>query len=85
MYDNLSNRLRGEADVCDASQYIKELMREAADSLDNLCIVVQALAKKTEPFNNLSKPFNDKEEQKVNGWYEFEPGKYIYDEMEANP
>ena len=85
MYDNLSNRLRGEADACDASPSIKELMREAADSLDNLCIAVQALANKTEPFNNLSKPSNSEEDGGENGWHEFEPGKYMYDEMEANP
>ncbi len=35
MYDNLSNRLRGEAKASDASLYIKELMREAADALDH--------------------------------------------------
>lgn len=35
MYNNLSNRLRGEAEVSDASPYIKELMRQAADALDH--------------------------------------------------
>lgn len=35
MYDNLSIRLRDEAKVSDASPYIKELMREAADALDH--------------------------------------------------
>ena len=49
MYDNLSNRLRGEARVSDASPYIKELMRQAADSLDNLYIAVQKLANQATP------------------------------------
>ena len=35
MYDNLSCRLRGEAEVSDASPYIKDLMRQAADALDH--------------------------------------------------
>lgn len=48
MYDDLSNRLRGEAEVSNASPYIKELMRQAADSLDNLCHAVQALASTTD-------------------------------------
>ena len=49
MYDNLSNRLRGEASVSDASPYIKELMRQAADSLDILYIAVQKLANQDAP------------------------------------
>ena len=48
MYDNLSNRLRGEAETSNASPYIKELMRQAADSLDSLCRAVQALASTTD-------------------------------------
>lgn len=47
MYDNLSNRLRGEAEVSDASPYIKELMRQAADALDhfeNLTRTLQSLS-----------------------------------------
>lgn len=35
MYDDLSNRLRGETEVSDASPYIKELMKQAADALDH--------------------------------------------------
>ena len=35
MYENLSIRLRGEAEVSDASPYIKELMKQAADALDH--------------------------------------------------
>lgn len=49
MYDNLSSRLRGEAEVSDASPYIKELMKQAADSLDNLNIAVQKLTNKDAP------------------------------------
>lgn len=48
MNHHLSNRLRGEAEVSNAAPYIKELMREAADSLDSLYHVVQALASTTE-------------------------------------
>jgi len=48
MYDNLSNRLRGEAEVSNASPYIKELMRQAADSLDNLYHAVQELTSTTD-------------------------------------
>ena len=48
MYDNLSNRLRGEAEVSNALPYIKELMRQAADSLDVLYHAVQALANTTD-------------------------------------
>lgn len=75
MYDNLSSRLRGEAEVSDASPYIKKLMKEAADALDHF----------EKAFLNLSKPFDSEEGGEENGWHEFEPGKYIYDEMEANP
>lgn len=44
MYDNLSNRLRGEAEVSDASLYIKELMRQAADALDHFEKAFQILS-----------------------------------------
>lgn len=44
MYDNLSNRLRGEAEVSDASPYIKELMRQAADALDHFEKAFQSLS-----------------------------------------
>lgn len=47
MYDNLSNRLRGEAKASDASPYIKELMRQAADAIDhfeNLTRAFQSLS-----------------------------------------
>lgn len=47
MYDNLSSRLRGEAEVSDASPYIKELMRQAADALEhfeNLTRTLQSLS-----------------------------------------
>lgn len=50
MYDNLSNRLRGEAEVSDASPYIKDLMRQAADALDhfeNLTRTLQSLSAAT--------------------------------------
>ncbi len=43
MYDNLSARLRGEAEVSDASPYIKELMKNAADALDHFENVTRAL------------------------------------------
>jgi hypothetical protein len=48
MYDNLSARLRGEAEVSDAAPYIKELMKQAADALDhleNIVITFQSLSK----------------------------------------
>lgn len=44
MYDNLSNRLRGEAEASDASPYIKELMRQAADALDHFEKAFQSLS-----------------------------------------
>lgn len=47
MYDHLSNRLRGEAEVSDAAPYIKELMKQAADALDhfeNLTRAFQSLS-----------------------------------------
>lgn len=43
MYDNLSSRLRGEAEVSDASPYIKELMKQAADALDHFDKAFQRL------------------------------------------
>jgi hypothetical protein len=42
MYDNLSNRLRGEAEVSDAAPYIKELMKQAADALDHFENITRA-------------------------------------------
>ncbi len=42
MYNNLSNRLRGEAQVSDASLYIKDLMREAAEAIENLISALTA-------------------------------------------
>lgn len=42
MYDNLSIRLRGEAEVSDASPYIKELMKQAADALDHFENLIRA-------------------------------------------
>ena len=42
MYDHLSNRLRGEAEVSDAAPYIKELMKQAADALDHFENITRA-------------------------------------------
>ena len=44
MYDNISSRLRGEAEVSDASPYIKELMKQAADALDHFERAFQSLS-----------------------------------------
>lgn len=47
MYDYISNRLRGEAEVSKVPPYIKDLMREAADTIDALCIAVEKLSAPT--------------------------------------